>query len=98
MKAIVYPIITGDDWNQTGLPIPLDRDSKSAAIRALRALGYRIMWSGGEHTVLSTTALALRNSRSDVLALMERERDLGHQLPEDAEITQYCITVWPKDN
>jgi len=95
MKAIVYPIITGDDWYQTAPPIPLDRDSKAAAIRALRERGYRIMWSGVEHAVLSTTAQDLRDSRTDIQAVMEREREIGHALPEDAQITKYLITVWP---
>jgi hypothetical protein len=96
MKAIVYPIITGDDWYQTTPPIPLDRDSKAAATRALRERGYRIMWSGGEHAVLTTTAQDLRNSQTDIHDVMERERALGYELPDDAEITKYCISVWPK--
>jgi hypothetical protein len=96
MKAIVYPIITGDDWYQTAPPIPLDRDSKAAAVRTLRERGYRIMWSGGEHAVLTTTAQELRSSRTDMSDVMERERALGYELPDDAEITKYVITVWPK--
>jgi len=95
MKAIVYPIITGDDWCSPATPIPLERDSKAAAIRALRESGYRIMWSGGEHAVLTTTAEELRYSRADTPDVMERERALGYQLPDDAEITKYLITVWP---
>jgi len=96
MKAIVYPIITGDDWYQTTPPIPLDRASKAAATRTLRARGYRIMWSGGEHSVQSTTAQELRDSRTDIQAVMEREREIGYALPDDAQITKYLITVWPE--
>jgi hypothetical protein len=66
MKAIVYPIITGKDWCEPEPQIPLDRDSKAAATRALRERGYRIMWGGGEHAVLTTTAQELRSSRTDV--------------------------------
>jgi len=96
MKAIVYPIVTGDDWGQTMPPIPLDRDSKAAAIRALRERGYRIMWSGGTHDILSTTAQELRGSQTDIEAIMVREREIGHALPDDAQITKYLVTVWPE--
>ena len=95
MKAIVYPIITGSDWCEPAPPIALDRDSKSEAVRALRKAGYRIMWSGGEHAALTATARELRASQADTPDVMERERALGYELPEEAEITKYLITVWP---
>jgi hypothetical protein len=96
MKAIVYPIITGNDWCETGRPIAIDRDSKAAAIRSLRERGYRIMWRGGLFDVLTTTAQALRDSMPDTPDVMRRERELGYELPDDAEITTYLVTVWPK--
>lgn len=83
-------------WCEPAPPLPLDRDSKSAAIRALRERGYRVMRSGGEHSVLTITAQELRTSRADTDDVLERERALGYQLPDDAEITKYIITVWPK--
>jgi len=96
IRAIVYPVLTGPDLMEPAPPIPLDRDSKAAAIRALRERGYRIMWSGGEHSALTTSAEELRSSRAGTPEVMRQERDLGYQLPDDAEITKYVITVWPR--
>jgi hypothetical protein len=94
-KAIVYPILTGDDWLNPEPPLPLERDSKAAAIRALRDEGYRIIWSGGLFDVLTTSAQELCCGRGDNPRVISRERAIGSQLPEDAEITKYVVSVWP---
>jgi len=96
MKAIVYPIITGKDWCMPAPPIPLDRASKAAAVRALHAWGYRTMRVGGIFDVQSTTDLKLRTSRHGVAAVAERERELGYALRDGAEIVTYAITVYPQ--
>jgi hypothetical protein len=95
MKAIVYPIITGIDYCQPAAPIALERASKAQALAALRAAGFRIMTAGGSHDVTTITAEELRGRRGDQPEITRRERDLGHQLPDDAEIICYSIAVYP---
>jgi len=96
MQAIVYPIITGKNWCVPAPPLPLDRASKAAAIRALHAWGYRIRWVGGTFDVQSTTDLKLRTSRTGIAAVAERERELGYLLPDGAEIVKYIVSVYPQ--
>jgi len=95
MKAIVYPVITGKDFCEPDAPLPLDRASKAAAVRALHECGYRILWKGGLFDVATTTAEELQDSRSGTANVMERERELGYELPEDAKIVKYLVTVYP---
>jgi hypothetical protein len=94
VKAIVYPVITTKDWCDPAPPIPLDRDSRAAAIRALHSDGYRIMWRGGTFDELTVTAEELRDSRAGDASVWECERDIGYELPDDAEITKYVVTVY----
>jgi len=96
MKAIVYPIITGKNWCVPAPPLPLDRASKEAAVRALRAHGYRIMRVGGIFDVQSTTDLKLRTSRNGIAAVAERERELGYALRDGAKIVTYLVSVYPQ--
>jgi hypothetical protein len=95
MKAIVYPIVTGKDYCEPDPPLPLDRASKAAAVRALHDSGYRVMWVGGLFDVTTTTAEELRDARSDTTRVSERERELGYELPDEAEIVKYLVTVYP---
>jgi hypothetical protein len=97
MKAIVYPIITGKDWCLSAPPIPFDRASKAAAVRALHEHGYRIMWSGGLFDTTTKTDLELRTSLYGVPAVREREREIGYALPDYAEIATYYVSVHPRD-
>ena len=97
MNAIVYPIISGDDWCEPAPPIMIDRASKAAAIRALRERGYRIMWRGGLHEKNIFTAEDLRRSSGGGnAAVMEAERRIGYALPDEAEIDAFVISVWPE--
>jgi hypothetical protein len=98
MKAIAYPIEAGKDYVSPACPpIPLERASKAAAIKAVRAAGYRVMWRGGLHEKNVVTANDLRRSSGGGTAdVMEAERRIGYALPDDAEIPAYLITVWPR--
>jgi hypothetical protein len=97
MKAVVYPLVIGSDWIDPIPPIPLDRASKAAAIKAVRSKGYRVMWRGGMHAQNTVTAEELRRSTGcGTAAIMEIERKIGYALPDSAEIRAYLITVWPK--
>jgi len=96
MKAIVYPIITGKDFCEPDPPLPLDRASKAAAVRALHKRGYRIMWSGGLFDVATTTAEELRDSRESIASVAEQEKELGYELPDGAEVVEYLVTVYPR--
>lgn len=96
IKAIVYPIVTGRDYCEAAPPLCLSADSKAAAIRALRAAGYRIMWVGGEIGNVRVRACDLRGTRGGDARVVEAERDIGYALDADAEITAYSVTVWPK--
>jgi len=96
MEAIVYPIVTGSDWMEPDPPIALGRDSKAAAIRALRKAGYRIMWIGGLHERHTKTAEELRCSHAGSTDVAEREREIVQGLPDEEEVAVYIITVWPK--
>ena len=95
MKAIVYPVITGTDFSEPAAPIAISADSKEAAIAALQERGYRIMseQEGGYHTADTITADALRGTRGNDADVMSAARDIGYALADDAEITQYSITV-----
>jgi len=61
----------------------------------LRERGYRIMWKGGLFDVMTTTAEELRSSRAGTAHVAERERELGYELPDGAEIVEYSVTVYP---
>jgi len=96
MKAIVYPIIADKDFCEPDPPLPLDRASKAAAVRALHEHGYRILWKGGLFDVTTATAEELQASRASTAGVMERERELGYELPDDAEVVKYLVTVYPR--
>jgi hypothetical protein len=55
------------------------------------------MWRGGLQGALTVTAKELRNSKAGSPEVIQRTRALGYELDDDAEITQYVITVWPKN-
>jgi len=96
IQAIVYPVFTGKDWLEPEPPIALEKDTKAAAIRALRERGYRIMWRGGLFDVLSTTTEELWASTAGAPDVIKRQRELACRLPDGTEITKYVISVWPK--
>lgn len=95
MQAIVYPIITTEDYTYPDPPLAIERDTKKEAIKALRERGYRIMWAGGYVDSFVTATSELRELRCADQKVMKALRSIVDSLDDDLVVV-YKITVWPK--
>lgn len=95
MKAIVYPIITTEDYIYPDPPLAIERDTKKEALKALRKRGYRIMWVGGSFDSFVAATSELRELRCADPAVMKALRSIVGSLDDDLVVV-YKITVWPK--
>ena len=97
--AVVFPIITGDTWCETAPPIRLPRDSKAAALRALRDAGYRVMRKGGTVSVREASLQELTGYGGDNPKVARAARWIGSEIESGCfapdSFTEYCISVYP---
>lgn len=92
LDAIVYPVMSGNGWTEQRPPIAIDEDTEKAAIKALRAAGYRVV-RGGARDARPVTADMLRARKGDDASVARGERECLALMGDDAEITAWAIEV-----